>query len=54
MGEQRATCPYCGKLSVKIYPTSVERQREQIKCKECNKYYSVVYGSGAVKTERLR
>lgn len=53
MREQRATCPYCGKLSLKMYALGVERQREQVKCTECGKYYSVVFGSGDVKSERI-
>lgn len=54
MGHQRATCPYCGKLSMKMYSTDTERKREQIHCPECHKTYSVVYGSGDVKSERIR
>ena len=52
MGEQRATCPHCGKLTLKMFRTDVERNREQIYCVDCGKKFFVVYGSGDVKVER--
>lgn len=54
MGKQRATCPYCGKLSLDMYDSTTTRKREQIRCMHCGRTYSVVHGDGFVKTERTK
>lgn len=53
MGKQRATCPYCGKFSREMYNPELTRKRDKVHCMHCGKTYSVVYGDGNIKTEKL-
>lgn len=53
MKKERAVCPYCGKFSTEMYNSEGLKKRDKIRCPSCNKTYSVVYGDGFVKSEKI-
>lgn len=52
MGNQRATCPYCGKFTLEMYYSETTLHRALVCCAHCGKTFYVVYGNGTVKGER--